>query len=37
MNQNKECLYDFGFAMYGSEFAYICKKCDKDIFDFYSK
>lgn len=36
-DSKKECLHSFHSVYYGSEWEVECKKCDKNIYDLYSK
>ena len=36
-DSKKECLHNFHSVYYGSEWEVECKKCDKNIYDLYSK
>jgi len=33
----RECLHDFISVYYGSEWVVECVKCEKDVYDLYSK
>ena len=35
--KNKECLHKFHSVHYGCEWVVECEKCEKDVFDLYSK